>query len=133
MLNRSVLIGRLTRDVELRYTPNGIAVATFSLAVERNYKNQQGEKETDFIDITTWRNLAEHCANHLGKGRLVAVDGRIEQQRWQKDGKNFSKHVIVADSVKFLDFPKDRQQGNNNPADDFLGGPVNIPDDDLPF
>lgn len=94
MLNRCVLIGRLTRDPELRYTPSGIAVTTFTLAVDRNYKSAQGEKETDFINIVTWRQLAELCANYLSKGKLAAVDGRIQvrsyddkngQRRWATD------------------------------------------------
>lgn len=78
MLNRIVLIGRLTRDPELRYTPNGVAVATFTLAVDRQFTNSQGERETDFINIVTWRGLAENCANYLKKGRLAAADGRLQ-------------------------------------------------------
>ena len=69
MLNRVILIGRLTKDPELRYTPNGVAVTTFTLAVERNYTNQQGQREADFINIVTWRNLAETVANYLKNGR----------------------------------------------------------------
>jgi single-strand DNA-binding protein len=131
MLNKSVLIGRLTKDVDLRYTPNGVAVANFSLAVDRNFTNQQGEKETDFIEIVSWRKTAENCAYHIGKGRLVAVDGRIEQQKWSKDGKNYSKLLVVADSVQFLDFPKDKQNNGGN-AGNFTE-PVDLPNDDLPF
>lgn len=78
MLNRIVLIGRLTRDPELRYTPNGVAVTTFTLAVDRQFTNSQGERETDFINIVTWRGLAENCANYLKKGRLAAADGRLQ-------------------------------------------------------
>ncbi len=73
MLNRTILVGRLTRDPELRYTPNGTAVATFTLAVDRRRTNKQGEKETDFINIVTWGKLAENCANYLSKGKLAAV------------------------------------------------------------
>ena len=75
MLNRVVLIGRLTRDPELRYTPSGVAVASFTLAVDRNFKNAQGEREADFINIVVWRQLGENCANYLSKGKLAAVDG----------------------------------------------------------
>ncbi|MCK4259406.1 MAG: single-stranded DNA-binding protein [Halanaerobiales bacterium] len=79
MLNRIILIGRLTRDPELRYTTNGTAVASFALAVERPFVNQQsGQRDADFIDVVVWRKMAETCANHLGKGRLVAVEGRLQ-------------------------------------------------------
>ena len=75
MLNRIILIGRLTKDPELRYTPSGVAVAKFTLAVDRNFKNQQGEKETDFINIVVWQKQAENVANYLLKGKLAAVEG----------------------------------------------------------
>ena len=78
MLNRIVLIGRLTRDPELRYTSNGTPVCNFTLAVERNYTNRDGDRDVDFINIVTWRGLAENCARHLGKGRLVGVDGSLQ-------------------------------------------------------
>ena len=78
MLNRVVLIGRLTKDPELRYTPNGIAVTTFTLAVDRNFKNARGERETDFIPCVVYRQLAELCANYLSKGKLASIEGRIQ-------------------------------------------------------
>ena len=78
MFNRVILIGRLTRDPELRYTTNGIAVATFTLAVNRNFKNAQGERETDFIPCVVFRQLAELCANYLSKGKLAALEGRLQ-------------------------------------------------------
>lgn len=77
MLNRIILIGRLTADPQLRYTQNGTAVANFRLAVERPRPNQHGEREVDFIDVVTWQRLAETCANNLNKGRLVAAEGRL--------------------------------------------------------
>ena len=83
MLNRVVLIGRLTRDPELRYTPNGIAVASFTLAVNRPWLNQQGEREADFIPIVVWRKQAENCANYINKGSLVAVDGRMQVRTYE--------------------------------------------------
>ena len=126
MLNKTILIGRLTRDPELKYTTNGIAVANFSLAVDRPYTNQQGEKETDFIRIVTWRKLAEVCAQNLGKGRLVAIEGRLQVRSY--DDQNGVRRLIsevVAENVRFLDWPKDRD-GQQEPADTyqdpFMGG-----------
>lgn len=144
MLNRTILIGRLTRDPELRYTTSGIPMAFFSLAVERPFTNKEGEKETDFIDIKVWRKLAEVASKNLGKGRLIAVDGRLEQQRWEtEDGQKRSKVVVVAESVKFLDYPKDKKDSSNRsnndlPADDDMFGSdpfggMDLPDDDIPF
>ncbi|MGI6711334.1 MAG: single-stranded DNA-binding protein [Bacillota bacterium] len=130
MLNRIVLIGRLTKDPELRYTPSGIAVATFTLAVDRNYKSAQGEKETDFINIVTWRQLAELCANYLSKGKLAAVDGRLQIRSFEgQDGQRRTVAEVVADNVRFLS-PKD--SGKTGPGD-FIGAEVEPPDDDLPF
>jgi single-strand DNA-binding protein len=130
VLNRIVLIGRLTKDPELRYTPSGIAVATFTLAVDRNYKSAQGEKETDFINIVTWRQLAELCANYLSKGKLAAVDGRLQIRSFEgQDGQRRTVAEVVADNVRFLS-PKD--SGKTGPGD-FIGAEVEPPDDDLPF
>ncbi len=129
MLNRVILIGRLTRDPELRYTGSGLPVATFNLAVDRPFTNQQGEKETDFIRIVAWRKLAETCANNLGKGRLVAVEGRLQIRNYEdKDGVKRQAAEVVAETVKFLDWPKDRgSQGNGTNDDPFDD------DDDVPF
>ncbi|HHY34743.1 MAG TPA: single-stranded DNA-binding protein [Firmicutes bacterium] len=105
MLNRIVLVGRLTRDPELRYTPSAKAVASFTLAVDRR-RNQQGEKETDFIDIVTWGRLAETCSNYLSKGRLVAVEGRLQIRSYQtQDGQKRKVAEVVADGVHFLSAP----------------------------
>lgn len=109
MLNRVILIGRLTRDPELRYTTGGIAVANFTLAVDRPFTNQQGEREADFIRIITWRKLAEVCAQNLGKGRLVAVDGRLQVRSYDdQNGVRRQISEVVAETVRFLDWPKDR-------------------------
>jgi len=109
-MNRVVLIGRLTADPELRYTQSGIAVANFTLAVDRPFTNQQGERETDFIDIVVWRKQAENCANYLGKGRQAAVDGRIQIRSFEtQDGQRRRKTEVVADRVEFL-------QGRGGPA-----------------
>ncbi|MCK8816643.1 single-stranded DNA-binding protein [Natroniella sulfidigena] len=105
MLNKVILIGRLTRDPELRYTPNGTAVCNFTLAVERNYKNKAGERDVDFIKTVVWRKQAEHCANHLNKGRLVAVEGRLQIRSYETDkGQKRRNAEVVADNVQFLDW-----------------------------
>ena len=133
MLNRVILIGRLTRDPELRYTPNGVAIANFSLAVDRSYTNQQGQREADFIRIKVWRKLAEVCANNLSKGRLVAVEGRLEVRSYEaQDGSKRSATEVVADNVRFLDWPKG-EAGNANESGDPFGDEFIPHDDDLPF
>lgn len=107
-----MIIGRLVRDPELRYTPNGNAVVNFCLAVNRNYTNQQGEREADFIDVVVWRKAAEACAEHLGKGRLVAVDGRLQTRTYETDdGKRRKVCEVIAENVRFLDWPKEERGG----------------------
>lgn len=105
MLNRIVLIGRLTRDPEAQYTTSGIAVTRFSIAVDRPFKNQEtGEKETDFIDIVAWRRTAEFVTQYLTKGRLVAVEGRLQIRNWvAQDGTKRRSAEVVADNVQGLD------------------------------
>lgn len=108
MLNRVILIGRLTRDPELRILPSGVPVASFTLAVDRPFLNQQGERETDFIDIVVWRKQAETVSNHLSKGRLVAVEGRLQVRSYETaEGQKRKVSEVVADSVRFLDRPRD--------------------------
>jgi len=110
MLNKVVLIGRLTRDPELRYTSSGIPVARFTLAVNRNYANQQGEREADFIPIVAWRGQAETSARYLNKGRLVAVAGRIQTGSYETpDGQRRYTTEVVADEVRFLDWGDGRK------------------------
>ncbi len=100
MLNRVILIGRLTRDPELKYLTNGTAVASFSLAINRKFNRE----ETDFIDIVAWRGLAENCANYLSKGSLTAVEGRIQVRTYEtKEGQKRKATEVVADDVRFLD------------------------------
>ena len=100
MLNRVILIGRLTRDPELRYLQNGTAVATFTLAVNRKFNKE----ETDFIDIVVWRGLAENCANYISKGKLVAVEGRLQIRSYEdKEGQKRKVTEVVADDVRFLE------------------------------
>ena len=104
MLNKAILIGRLTRDPELRSTSNDISVTSFTVAVDRNFTNQQGEKETDFIPVVAWRKLAETCAKYLEKGRLVAVSGRMQVRSYEaKDGSKRYVTEVVADEVQFLE------------------------------
>lgn len=142
MINRVVLVGRLTRDPELRYTPNGIPVATFTIAVNRTFTNTQGEREADFIQIVVWRKTAENVANYLKKGSLAGVDGRIQTRSYEgQDGKRVYVTEILAESVQFLDSrgkgqseqPKPQKQAPVKPEDPFTsGGSIDI-NDDLPF
>lgn len=134
-MNKVILIGRLTRDPELRYLTSGAAVATFTIAVDRPFTNQQGERETDFIKIVTWRKLAENCANNLNKGRLVGVSGRLQIRSYEgEDGQRRWVTEVVADEVQFLDWPKDRSGGfDSNENEDFGSDPGGEPSDDLPF
>ncbi|MGP4073129.1 single-stranded DNA-binding protein [Piscibacillus sp. B03] len=162
MLNRVVLVGRLTKDPDLRYTPNGVAVANFTLAVNRPFSNQQGNREADFINCVIWRRQAENLANYMKKGSMVGVDGRIQTRSFDgQDGKRVFITEVVAESVQFLESKGssqggqnmqgspapntsnqgapnqnqggfDQSQQDNNPFED-KGEPVDLSDDDLPF
>lgn len=134
MLNRIVLIGRLVKDPELRYTPAGLPVAGFRIAVDRPYVGQTGERQTDFIDIVVWRKLAETVANHLQKGRLVAVEGRLQIRSYQAaDGQKRQAAEVVADNVQFLDRPKGGGANVSEHGDD-IGQETDLSaDDDIPF
>lgn len=133
MYNRVILIGRLTRDPELKYTQGGSPVARFSLAVDRGRKNQQGEKETDFIRCSTWNKQAELVANYLQKGRLVAVEGslRIDDVE-QQDGQRRQYVEVVCNAVRFLDKGKDQMSGLGGDFTSF-GQEVDPHSDDVPF
>lgn len=134
MLNRVVLIGRLTRDPELKYIPSGTAVASFTLAVDRPFTNKEGEKETDFIPIVVWRKQAENCANYLGKGSLVAVDGRIQVRNYEQEGQRRTFTEVVADSVRFLDRKGEQGSRSASSASSFEQyGTDAGADDDIPF
>ncbi|MUT68402.1 single-stranded DNA-binding protein [Paenibacillus sp. NEAU-GSW1] len=134
MLNRVILIGRLTRDPELRYTPAGVAVTQFTIAVDRPFTSGQGEREADFIPVVTWRQLAETCANYLRKGRLTAVEGRIQVRNYENnEGKRVYVTEVIADNVRFLESNREggapREEGgnsysggNNNGGGSFGGG-----------
>ena len=161
-MNKVVLIGRLTKDPELRYTGNNNPVASFTLAVDRSFSNQQGEREADFINIVVWNKQAENVKNYLSKGSQVAVDGRIQTRSY--DDQNGQKRYVtevVANNVEFMgsknssnntsnmnssvdnagpspyDFgdapePKGTDVGGSNPFADF-GANIEISDDELPF
>lgn len=161
-MNKVFLIGRLTRDPELRYTGSNIAVATFSIAVNRNFQNQQGEREADFFNIVVWRKQAENVKNYLTQGSQVAIDGRL-QSRSYDDNNGQKRYVteVVADNVEFLGSKNSSSSSNNtkgfagnnaeptpydfgdapepkgtdvdsNPFADF-GSSIEISDDELPF
>ncbi len=146
MLNRIVLIGRLTRDPELRYTSTGVAVTSFALAVDRPFSNN-GQKEADFINIVTWKGLAETCANYLKKGKLTAVEGRLQIRNYDNnEGKKVYVTEVVADNVRFLEaMGGNSNSGQDQQRSDFQtsrfdqdpfkddGKPIDISDDDLPF
>jgi len=132
MLNRIVVIGRLTRDPELRSTSNGTPVATFTVAVDRGFSNNRGEKETDFIPVVVWRAQAENCGRYLSKGKLVAVDGRLQIRTYEaNDGSKRTVAEIVAETVRFLS-PKDGGSGNGGYTPDFPGEEM-TPLDEIPF
>lgn len=123
MLNRVVLVGRLTRDPELRYTPNGVAVANFTLAVNRPFTNQQGERDADFINIVVWRRQAENTANYLKKGSLAGVDGRVQTRSYENNqGQRVYVTEVVAESVQFLE-PRSATQTQGGVADSSFGQP----------
>lgn len=136
MLNKVILIGRLVQDPELRYTPaGGVAVANFTLAVDRPFVNQKGERETDFIRIVTWRKLAEICANNLSKGRQVAVEGRLQIRSYDdREGIRRTAAEVVAGNVFFLDSRKESSPVHQEDSFDAFGGEdLEIKDEDVPF
>lgn len=127
MLNRIVIIGRLTRDPEMRQTPSGTAVCAFTLAVDRSFKSAAGERETDFIPVVAWRQLGETCGRYLAKGKLAAVDGRLQIRTYQaQDGSKRTAAEVVAENVRFLS-PK--SEPNVDDGDVTLAPPL----DDIPF
>jgi single-strand DNA-binding protein len=111
MLNKIFVMGRLTKNPELRRTGSGTPVASFTLAVDRDFKSQGGEKETDFIDIVAWRSTAEFVSKFFSKGRMAVVEGRLQIRDWtDKDGNKRKNAEIVADNVYFGDSKRDGQQ-----------------------
>ena len=111
MLNKIFIMGRLTRDPELRRTQSGTAVTSFSLAVDRDYKSQSGEKETDFIDVVAWRSTAEFVSKYFQKGSLIAIEGSLQTRQYQdKNGNNRTAVEVVANNISFAG-PKSSNQG----------------------
>lgn len=158
-MNRAVLVGRLTRDPDLRYTPNGVAVANFNIAIDRPFTNQQGEREADFINCVVWRRPAENLAKYMKKGSLIGVDGRIQTRRYEdQDGKTVYVTEVLAENIKYLESRgassgqgagadmgqqgyqqgQQQQQSHTQTQQDDSpfsqdGEPIDISDDDLPF
>ena len=114
-MNKAFLIGRLTRDPELRYSSSNAAIANFSIAIDRQYTNGQGQRETDFINIVVWRKQAENVKKYITKGSLVAVEGRIQTGSYEKDGQRVYTTDVVADNVQFLET---KAQSQNRPVED---------------
>ena len=144
MLNRAVLTGRLTRDPELRYTTSGTAVVSFTLAVDRQFRNQNGDRDADFINCVIWRKSAENFSNFTHKGSLVGIEGRIQTRNYEnQQGNRVYVTEVVVDNFAFLSSKKgqdshqnSRQRLNTKAQDPFAGtetASVDITDDDLPF
>jgi len=146
MLNRIVIMGRLTRDPELRHTQTGTAVASFSLAVDRDFKSKEGgEKVTDFIDVVAWRQTGEFVSRYFTKGRMAVVEGRLQIRDWtDKEGGKRRSAEVVADNVYFGESRKDNESGSYTPSPvsggSYAPPPVNDQfseldgdDGDLPF
>lgn len=138
MLNSVVLVGRLTKDPELRYTPSNQAVVTFSLAVNRNFKSQNGEREADFINCVIWRQQAENFANWAKKGALIGITGRIQTRSYEnQQGHRVYVTKVVAEQFQLLESRRDREagqsQGYGQPDFSRQAEPMDISDDDLPF
>ena len=151
-VNQVMLMGNLTRDPELRQTPNGQSVVSFSLALNRSYKDQSGEwqEATDYIDCVAWGPLAERVAQYLHKGRRALVQGRLQSRSWEQDGQKRSKVEVLANDVTFVDSRSDNTGGDSAPAprgddapkttgakkkdvviEDIGDEPINL--DDIPF
>lgn len=148
MINRTILVGRLTKDPELRYTQSGAAVTSFTIAVNRQFTNSQGEREADFINCVIWRKAAENFANFTHKGSLVGIDGRLQSRSYDdKDGKRVFVTEVVVDNFSLLesrsqDENKSQTASNNQQDNGFTqksdpfandGKPIDIDDDSLPF
>lgn len=158
MINNVVMTGRLTRDIELKYSQSGVAVANFTLAVDRSFKSANGERETDFVNCVVFRKTAEDATNFVGKGSLVGIEGRIQTRNYEKDGRRVYVTEVVVDKLTYLESKNSRNaeetnqqntsnygsnsnaQGGRNTgytktADPFTktGSPIDVSDEDLPF
>jgi len=131
-MNKVFLIGRLTRDPELRYTSSNIPTASFSIAVNRNFTNQNGEREADFINIVVWRKQAENIKNYLSKGSQVAIDGRIQTRTYDaQDGSKRYVTEVVADNVQFLDSKKKEETTRIGTPVDYQEKPAENPYEEI--
>lgn len=138
MINNVVLVGRIVRDPELRYTPQNTAVATFTLAVNRRFKNAKGEREADFINCVIWRQSAENLANWAKKGTLVGITGSIQVRNYEnKEGQRVYVTEVLADNFQMLESNSNKTEKgktkSNQDKDPFAGSPMEVSDDDLPF
>lgn len=138
MINNVVLVGRVVREPELRYTPQNTAVATFTLAVNRRFKNAQGEREADFINCVLWRQPAENLANWAKKGTLVGITGSIQVRNYEnKEGQRVYVTEVLADNFQMLESNSNKTEKgkskSNQDKDPFAGSPMEVSDDDLPF
>jgi len=139
MLNKTILIGRLARDPELRYTPNGTAVANFTIAVNRPFA-KEGDQQADFINCVVWRRLAENLANYQRKGNQIAVEGRIQTRSYEnQEGKRVYVTEVVADNIQYLDSKNSEKSTQQQRIDvmneqiEKVAEPADINDEDLPF
>ncbi|HGD0377770.1 TPA: single-stranded DNA-binding protein [Streptococcus agalactiae] len=138
MINNIVLVGRMTKDAELRHTPSQVAVATFTLAVNRRFKEQNGERETDFINCVIWRQSAENLANWAKKGTLIGITGHIQTRNYEnQQGQRIYVTEVVAENFQLLESRNSQQQTNQsgNRSNSHFGNAnkMDISDDDLPF
>lgn len=138
MINNVVLVGRIVREPELRYTPQNTAVATFTLAVNRRFKNAQGEREADFINCVIWRQPAENLANWAKKGALVGITGSIQVRNYEnKEGQRVYVTEVLADNFQMLESSSNKTEKGKTKSqqdkDPFAGSPMEVSDDDLPF
>ena len=131
MLNKVVIMGRFTKDPELRRTGSGTAVTSFSLACDRDFKSQSGDKETDFIEVVAWKNTAEFVSKYFSKGRMAVVEGRLQIRDWtDKDGAKHRSAEVVADNVYFAD--SKRSESNDNQKENFNALSGRLSDDFVP-
>ena len=137
MLNHIIIMGRLTRDPELRRTGSGVAVASFTLAVDRDFTGKDKEKETDFIDCVAWRNTGEFVSKYFTKGRMACVSGSLQMRDWtDKDGNKRRQAEVIADNVYFADSKNVTDNGGNSPTAAPAAGsfaPIDVDDEELPF
>ena len=125
-MNRVILVGRITKDIELRYTASNLAVANFTIAVNRQYANSEGEREADFINCVVWRKQAENMQRFTHKGSLIGLEGRMQVSSYEDNGQRKYKTEVVCDSVQFLDTKQDNKEEKQAPT-------IDVDEDSLPF